>query len=199
MSRKILVADASVTFRKIVEITFGDTNVRVETAASGSEALDRFAESAPDLVIADVVMPGPSGYEVCERIKASERPVPVLLLAGTFEPFDRKRAASCGADGHLVKPFESRTLLERVEELLSRPSPARGAAPGGAGREEVAFASSALERLSPEALDAVAREVVSRLSREVLQEIAWEVVPDLAEAIIRDRLREIEREERDRG
>lgn len=120
MSRRILVADDSVTIRKIVEITFSDTDIRVDAVASGAEALERFSQAPPDLVIADVVMPGPSGYEVCARIKASARPVPVLLLAGTFEPFDRKRAVSCGADGHLVKPFESRTLVDRVEDLLSR-------------------------------------------------------------------------------
>ena len=122
MPRTVLLADDSVTIRKIVEITFGDTDMRVVCVASGREALERFDELRPDVVIADVVMPGPSGYEVCERVKASARPVPVLLLAGTFEPFDAERARSCGADGHLVKPFESRALLARVEDLLARAS-----------------------------------------------------------------------------
>lgn len=252
MSRRILVADDSVTIRKIVEITFSDTDIRVDAVASGAEALERFSEAPPDLVIADVVMPGPSGYEVCERIKASARPVPVLLLAGTFEPFDRKRAVSCGADGHLVKPFESRTLLDRVADLLSRkeaaplpvpeaeaPPPSEpalasarigeplprapwevgaaapaeeGGASPAAGPEAAAPAdgqaslgaeedvlSSAPALPSGEFFDAVVHEVVRRLSKDVVQEIAWDVVPDLAETIIRDRLRDIEREERERG
>jgi len=120
MRRTILLADDSVTIRKIVELTFGDTDIRVESVASGREALERLIDLRPDLVLADVVMPGPSGYEVCRAIKASDRPVPVLLLAGTFEPFDAEQARDCGSDGHLTKPFDSRLLVERVEQLLAR-------------------------------------------------------------------------------
>src|SRR5258706_16458784 len=119
MRRTILLADDSVTIRKIVELTFGESDIRVESVASGREALERVGELRPDLVLADVVMPGPSGYEVCRAIKASDRPVPVLLLAGTFEPFDAVQARACGSDGHVTKPFDSRQLVERVEQLLS--------------------------------------------------------------------------------
>jgi len=128
MRRTILLADDSVTIRKIVELTFGDTDIRVESVASGREALERLRDLRPDLVLADVVMPGPSGYEVCRAVKASDRPVPVLLLAGTFEPFDAEQARDCGSDGHLTKPFDSRLLVERVERLL-----ARGFAEGASG------------------------------------------------------------------
>jgi CheY-like chemotaxis protein len=120
MTRTILLADESVTIRKVVELTFGDTDIHVEAVATGGEALERLDTLKPDLVLADVAMPGPNGYEICRRVKASSRPVPVLLLAGTFEPFDAERARECGADGHLVKPFESRTLIRRVEDLLAR-------------------------------------------------------------------------------
>jgi CheY-like chemotaxis protein len=124
MRRTILLADDSVTIRKIVELTFSESDIRVESVASGREALERLADLRPDLVLADVVMPGPSGYEVCRAIKESDRPVPVLLLAGTFEPFDAVQARACGSDGHVTKPFDSRHLVERVEDLL-----AYGAAP----------------------------------------------------------------------
>jgi CheY-like chemotaxis protein len=119
MRRTILLADDSVTIRKIVELTFSDTDIRVESVASGREALDRMSDLRPDLVLADVVMPGPSGYELCRAIKQSSRPVPVLLLAGTFEPFDAAQARDCGSDGHVTKPFDSRQLVERVERLLA--------------------------------------------------------------------------------
>ncbi len=119
MRRTILLADDSVTIRKIVELTFGDTDIRVESVGSGREALERLRDLRPDLVLADVVMPGPSGYDVCRAVKASDRPVPVLLLAGTFEPFDPEQARSCGSDGHVTKPFDSRLLVERVEGLLA--------------------------------------------------------------------------------
>jgi CheY-like chemotaxis protein len=121
MTKTILLADDSVTIRKVVELTFSETGIRVESVGSGREALERFEALGPDLVLADVAMPGPSGYEVCEHVKASDRPVPVLLLAGTFEPFDTDRARACGADGHVVKPFESSALVERVESLLAAP------------------------------------------------------------------------------
>jgi CheY-like chemotaxis protein len=119
MRRTILLADDSVTIRKIVELTFSDTDIRVESVASGREALERIGDLRPDLVLADVVMPGPSGYEICRTIKQSSRPVPVLLLAGTFEPFDAREARDCGSDGHVTKPFDSRVLVERVEQLLA--------------------------------------------------------------------------------
>jgi response regulator RpfG family c-di-GMP phosphodiesterase len=67
-------------------------------------------------------MPDPTGYELCRSIKSSERPVPVVLLAGTFEPFDSELARDCGADAHLVKPFESEVLLEKVHTLLNPPA-----------------------------------------------------------------------------
>ncbi len=121
MARRILVADDSVTIRKVVELTFHDTDILVESVGTGLEALERIEQTRPDLVLADVVMPEPTGYEVCRSVKRSERPVPVLLLTGTFEPFDPERERECGADGHVVKPFESRALLERVREMLARP------------------------------------------------------------------------------
>ncbi len=118
MTKTILVADDSVTIRKVVELTFHDTEIRVEAAGTGREALAKIEALTPDLVLADVIMPGPSGYEVCRTVKNSRCPVPVLLLAGTFEPFDAARARACGADGCVVKPFEARVLLERVRGLL---------------------------------------------------------------------------------
>jgi CheY-like chemotaxis protein len=118
MARSILLADDSPTIRKIVELTFADSDLRVESAETGREALEKIESLHPDLVLADVVMPDPAGYELCRAVKGSGRPVPVILLAGTFEPFDARQAEECGADAHIVKPFESGALREKVEELL---------------------------------------------------------------------------------
>ena len=120
MRRTLLIADDSVTIRKVVEITFSDSELRVETAGSGREALEKIERLKPDVVLADVVMPEPSGYEICRAVKTSGRPVPVVLLAGTFEPFDAERASSCGADAHLVKPFDTKTLVDEVTRLLGK-------------------------------------------------------------------------------
>ncbi len=78
--------------------------------------------SAPDLILADVVMPEKNGYEVCEAIKANPATarIPVVLLSGTFEPFDRDRAERLGCDAIVSKPFDSQQLLRQVEALLAR-------------------------------------------------------------------------------
>ena len=130
MSKKILLADDSVTIRRIVELTFGDTEFRVESVGSGAEALKRFESMHPDVVVADVSMPGPNGYEVCRNIKLSAHPCPVLLLTGTFEHYDEEAAAECAADAYLTKPFDADSLIRMIELLASTPLAMIETAPG---------------------------------------------------------------------
>jgi len=139
MSKKILLADDSVTIRKIVELTFGDSGYRVESVGSGAEALARFESMRPDLVVADVTMPGPDGYDVCRSIKLSAHPVPVLLLAGTFERYDEQAAEQCAADAYLTKPFDPESLVRLVDVLISTP-PVRIEPGPGDGTSEVVMA-----------------------------------------------------------
>jgi CheY-like chemotaxis protein len=118
---KLLIADDSVTIQKVVELTFLDEGMTVASAGDGDQAIDKLEEFAPDVVLADVVMPGRTGYEVCEAIKQSERfhHIPVMLLVGSFEPFDEAEARRVGADDVLTKPFQSiRQLVNRVGTLL---------------------------------------------------------------------------------
>ena len=123
MSRKILLADDSVTIQKVVELTFMDEDVEVTTFGDGAEALERLDEVAPDLVVADVHMPGADGYEVCRQVKSRRPGIPVLLLVGTFEPFDEGEADAAGAEAFLKKPFDSQDLLQKVDELLASATP----------------------------------------------------------------------------
>ena len=119
--RKLLLADDSVTVQKVVDLTFGDEGFEVITVSDGEQAIRRVAEVAPDIVLADVFMPGLNGYQVCERIKRDERTrhIPVMLLVGSFEPFDEQEARRVGADDHLTKPFQSiRELIGKVGALL---------------------------------------------------------------------------------
>ena len=119
---KLLLADDSVTIRKVVELTFADEGVDVTTAADAASAMEKFVEIQPDIVLVDVGLSGTSGYQICEMIKQDEatRHIPVLLLVGSFEPFDQDLAERAGADGFLTKPFQSiRELVSRVSELLS--------------------------------------------------------------------------------
>jgi CheY-like chemotaxis protein len=118
---KLLIADDSITIQKVVELTFLDEGMEVASAGDGDQALAKLEEFAPDVVLADVFMPGRTGYEVCEAIKQHERfhNIPVMLLVGSFEPFDEAEARRVGADDVLTKPFQSiRQLVNRVGTLL---------------------------------------------------------------------------------
>ncbi|HKC65113.1 MAG TPA: response regulator, partial [Pyrinomonadaceae bacterium] len=126
--RKLLLADDSVTIQKVIDLTFTDEGLEVVTVSDGQQALDRLEEFAPDIVLADVFMPRVNGYELCERIKRSARfsHIPVMLLVGSFEPFDEAEARRVGADDYLTKPFQSiRTLIGKVRNLLSGGSSAQ--------------------------------------------------------------------------
>jgi CheY-like chemotaxis protein len=119
--KTILLADDSITIQKVVELTFSEADYRVICVSSGGQALKKVAEVRPDIILLDVIMPEKNGYEVCEQLKRnpSTRGIPILLLTGTFEPFDKKRADAAGANGHVTKPFESQVLVGKVEELIA--------------------------------------------------------------------------------
>lgn len=119
MRRRILLADDSVTIQKVIELTFLDEDYEVKAVSNGDEAIAALPQVEPDFVIADVHMPGANGYEVCRRAKEYRPGIPVLLLVGTFEPFDEGQSRAVGADSFLKKPFDSQELLQRVEELLA--------------------------------------------------------------------------------
>lgn len=122
--RKLLLADDSATIQKVIDLTFADEGVRVVTVGNGRDAIDQLLEVVPDIVLADVFMPSPNGYEVCEYVKTNEKlkHIPVMLLVGSFEPFDEAEARRVGADDILTKPFQSiRRLIDRVGALVSSP------------------------------------------------------------------------------
>src|SRR3712207_6372085 len=106
MGSKILLADDSITIQKVVNLTFDDEGIEVVAVSNGDQAERKLGEVNPDLVLADIFMPGKNGYELCEFIKQSPRfsNVPVVLLVGAFEPFDLNEARRVGADDHLTKP-----------------------------------------------------------------------------------------------
>jgi CheY-like chemotaxis protein len=120
--RKLLLADDSPTIQKVISLTFGDEGFAVVAVSDGAQALRALEDGPPpDIVLADVVMPGPDGYELCRRVKQDERlrHVPVVLLVGTFEPFNEAEARRVGADTVLTKPFQSiRDLVSKVGSLL---------------------------------------------------------------------------------
>src|SRR5258707_93248 len=91
----------------------------------GDTAMERFYEFRPDIVLADVNMPGLNGYAVCERLRQNDDTVniPVVLLVGSFEPFDENEARRVGANDWITKPFQSiRQLVAKVSGLLDAPA-----------------------------------------------------------------------------
>src|SRR5437762_2597965 len=118
----LLLADDSVTIQRVIELTFADEDIRVVAVSDGDQAIAAVDQNPPDIVLADVGMPGRTGYEVAQHIRSTPRlaHIPVLLLTGAFEPVDQARANAAGCDGVLAKPFEPQLVIGRVKELLAR-------------------------------------------------------------------------------
>jgi len=124
--RKLLLADDSITIQKVVDLTFTDEGATVLCVSNGREARERIEDFLPDVVLADVFMPEMNGYELCDYIKQNEKlkHIPVMLLVGSFEPFDEEEARKVGANDTLTKPFQSiRRLIEKVGLLSSSRPP----------------------------------------------------------------------------
>ncbi|HXG93446.1 MAG TPA: response regulator [Blastocatellia bacterium] len=125
MTGRILLADDSITIQKVVNRAFAEEGIEVVAVSNGDQAERQLAEVNPDLVLADIFMPGKNGYELCESIKQNpkSRHIPVVLLVGAFEPFDQTEAKRVRADDHLTKPFEFRALIETVRRLMNTSAP----------------------------------------------------------------------------
>ncbi len=121
MAKKILVADDSITIQKVVAMAFEKEDAVVEGISNGKEAFDKMSDFQPDIVLADVDMPGLTGFELSKKIKAdpSFYSTKVLLLASDFEDFNETLYNESGADDHISKPFKSDNIVKRVVELIS--------------------------------------------------------------------------------
>jgi len=148
MSIKILLADDSVTIQKVVGIIFGGDEYSLTVVDNGKAAVDKARELSPDVLLIDALMPGMSGYEVCEAIRATPAIAakPILLLTGSFEPFDEDKAKTCGADDFLSKPFESQQIVAKVKELFEKGATA---APAPAAEPEPVAAPAFAEAAAP--------------------------------------------------
>lgn len=120
MGYKLLLADDSITIQKVVGIIFANSDYDLTVVDNGEAALAKARETAPDIMLVDALMPGKSGYEVCEDVRRDPvlKDVPILLLTGAFEPFDETKARQSGADDFISKPFESQQLMDKVANLV---------------------------------------------------------------------------------
>lgn len=120
MSIKVLVADDSITIQKVIGIIFGGDEYSLTIVDNGKAAINKAREINPDILLIDALMPGMTGFEVAEavRLTPSLASKPILILTGSFEPFDEEKAKKCGADDFIAKPFESQQIITKVKELL---------------------------------------------------------------------------------
>lgn len=120
MNKKILLADRSSSLERTFVDALAGEAVEVMAVTDGYAADRCLNESPPDLVFADVFLLGKNGYELCQSIKQNPQlsRLPVILLVGSFEPFDAAEASRVGADGKLAKPIEPTGLVEMVRKFL---------------------------------------------------------------------------------
>jgi CheY-like chemotaxis protein len=186
MSR-ILLVDDSPHAQRMGERILTDEGYEVVTVSNADSALIRLDDVDPDVVIADTVMPGRTGYEICQYLKMNprHRHVRVILTAGVLEIFDPERATRAEADGVLKKPFEASALLAAVKPLAEAAThdraaspapdaPAAGAAPAPpeslpGGVPFIAVVDAGLIRAAVTvALDASMESMVEQITRRVL-------------------------------
>jgi len=121
MSRKLILADDSITIQKVVELILAEEDFEIQSTNNGEEALAAIPSFKPDVVLADIEMPKMNGYQLCEKIKQdpSFQGISVILLAGAFEPIDEELANQVKADDYIIKPFESQELLSKINAVLT--------------------------------------------------------------------------------
>jgi CheY-like chemotaxis protein len=140
VAAKLLIADDSTTIQKVFERTFPPEEFTLSFANNGEEALTKARTDKPNAIIADINMPAKNGFELCEELKRDPvlRGTPVLLLIGILDDFDEDEGRRVGADGFIIKPFESNAAISKVREALAKGATAQPTAgPAGGGAEEI--------------------------------------------------------------
>lgn len=135
MAIKILVVDDSATMRKILEMTFAGEDAQVVTADNAPAALAKAGDFRPNVILADTSMK-PDGYELAQALRGQPTlaGTPLIVLASQQNPYDAARGSTSGVDDHIVKPFDTQALIDKVKAVVARgragapaPSPAAAA------------------------------------------------------------------------
>ena len=124
-AKTILIVDDLVTLRQPVRVMLERQGYSVEEASDGYEALQKIAESRPDLVLLDLMMPGMNGAEVLKHIKADARlqDTSIIVLTAVADTWQMRKYIEMGATDYLLKPFTISTLLDRVRRALGEDEP----------------------------------------------------------------------------
>jgi CheY-like chemotaxis protein len=118
---KVLIVDDSISVRKALERLLAARNMEILVSESGEQAMEVLAAHTPDLIVADVVMPGMSGFDLCRRVKLDARlgNVPVLLISGIVNPEVQAQASDAGALDIIKKPFMPNDVLPLIDRALA--------------------------------------------------------------------------------
>jgi len=122
MTKKILVIDDEPEVIKILQIRLERDKFQVITANNGKTALQKIKLEIPDLIILDIMMPGMDGYQVCEKIKSdpSTGDIPIIMLTAKNMGEDLEMALEKKADWYVIKPYEYKYLLKKINQLIQR-------------------------------------------------------------------------------
>ena len=116
----LLIVDDEDNLRSMLSAALSHNGFEITTASNGAEALHMIAESAPDLIVLDVMMPELDGFEVCRRLRADNNHTPVLFLTARDGTEDKVRGLTLGGDDYLQKPFSLEELVARATAILRR-------------------------------------------------------------------------------
>ena len=189
MTIRILVADDSITIQKIVAMAFENEDAEVEGIGDGQEAFDKVSGFKPDIVLADVDMPGLDGFELCQKIKGNSElaNIKVLLLASDFEDFDEGRFKESQAENHISKPFKSDDIVQMVTKVMTGESAVEKAVLPDSVKEKDDEPSleellASVERLSTDSME-MADDPIEDVSpsAELVESVEEEVVPPFEE------------------
>lgn len=117
---KLLIIEDDRTIIEALEDTFQFHGFQVFTAGNGKDGCELFSKEKPDLIILDVMLPGPDGFDVCKKIRSIDGDVPIIMLTAKGEESDKLLGFERGADDYVTKPFSVKVLLARVNAVLKR-------------------------------------------------------------------------------
>jgi len=122
MKCRILVADDEITIQELLKVNLEALGHEVISAYDGKEALECIEKEAPDLVILDINMPEADGWKICGELKSDKKRsgIPVIFLSAFTQKSDIEKGLSLGAEEFFTKPFNIKTLMRKVEELLKK-------------------------------------------------------------------------------
>lgn len=133
MNNKILILDDEDPIRQFMKINLDYQGYQTVEAASGEEALRIFEEEKPAVAILDIMLPGISGYEVCEKIRDMSPMTGIIMVSAKSQDIDKILGLEKGADDYIIKPFNPQELILRVKSLMRRVN----LNPGGEKSEEI--------------------------------------------------------------